>query len=146
MFWVPSIAISGLSFYTGDRFPEWKGNAFVGSLFEGRTRATGHVQRITFTNGRPIQREPILTELRGAAGTLGSMRTSIENIKDDVQEINKKIEEGRYDVQIVEVKAIANAAKEATAELRSNFNYMIAALIGTLLASLGALIRTFIIS
>ena len=64
MFWVPSIAISGLSFYTGDRFPDWKGNAFVGSMFEGRTRSTGHVQRITFTNGRPIQREPILIELR----------------------------------------------------------------------------------
>ena len=63
MYWVPSIAISGLSFYTGDRFPEWKGNAFVGSLFEGRTRMTGHIQRITFNEGRPIQREPILTDL-----------------------------------------------------------------------------------
>jgi glucose/arabinose dehydrogenase len=66
MFWVPSIAISGLSFYTGDRFgPTWKGNAFVGSMMEGRTRATGHVQRITFAeNGQPIQREPILAQLR----------------------------------------------------------------------------------
>jgi glucose/arabinose dehydrogenase len=66
MFWVPSIAISGLSFYTGDRFgPTWKGNAFVGSMMEGRTRATGHVQRITFAeNGQPIQREPILGQLR----------------------------------------------------------------------------------
>jgi glucose/arabinose dehydrogenase len=63
MYWVPSIAISGMAFYTGDRFPNWKGNAFVGSLFEGRTRATGHLRRITFERGRPIQREPILTEL-----------------------------------------------------------------------------------
>jgi aldose sugar dehydrogenase len=63
MYWVPSIAISGLSFYTGDRFPQWKGNMFVGALFEGRTRATGHIQRVTFNEGRPIQREPILTEL-----------------------------------------------------------------------------------
>jgi glucose/arabinose dehydrogenase len=63
MFWVPSIAISGISFYRGDKFPNWKGNAFVGALFEGRTRATGHVQRLTFEEGRPIQREPILTEL-----------------------------------------------------------------------------------
>jgi glucose/arabinose dehydrogenase len=31
--WVPtSIAPSGLMFYTGDRFPEWQGNLFVGSL------------------------------------------------------------------------------------------------------------------
>ena len=64
MYWIPSIAISGMTFYTGDRFPAWKGNAFVGAMFEGRTRGTGHIQRITFTEGRPIQREPILTELR----------------------------------------------------------------------------------
>jgi glucose/arabinose dehydrogenase len=65
MFWVPSIAISGMSFYTGDRLAAWKGNAFVGSMMEGRTRATGHVQRITFAeNGEPIQREPILAQLR----------------------------------------------------------------------------------
>jgi aldose sugar dehydrogenase len=63
LYWVPSIAISGLSFYTGIAFPEWKGNVFVGSMMEGRTRSTGHIQRITFNNGRPIQREPILTEL-----------------------------------------------------------------------------------
>jgi aldose sugar dehydrogenase len=31
-YWVPSIATSGLLFYTGDRFPQWKGNAFVGGL------------------------------------------------------------------------------------------------------------------
>lgn len=30
--WVPSIATSGLLFYTGDRFPAWRGNAFVGGL------------------------------------------------------------------------------------------------------------------
>jgi glucose/arabinose dehydrogenase/extradiol dioxygenase family protein len=64
MYWIPSIAISGLTFYTGDRFPAWKGNAFVGAMFEGRTRGTGHLQRITFNQGRPIQREPLLTELR----------------------------------------------------------------------------------
>jgi len=63
MYWIPSIAISGLSFYQGDKFPEWKGNLFVGSMMQGRTRATGHIQRVTFTNGRPIQREPILTDL-----------------------------------------------------------------------------------
>jgi glucose/arabinose dehydrogenase len=63
MYWVPSIAISGMAFYTGDRFPNWKGNAFVGSMFEGRTRGTGHLRRITFEQGRPVQREPILTEL-----------------------------------------------------------------------------------
>ncbi len=31
-YWVPSIAPSGMAFYTGDRFDKWKGNLFVGSL------------------------------------------------------------------------------------------------------------------
>ena len=30
LFWVPSIAISGMTFYTGDRFPAWRSNLFVG--------------------------------------------------------------------------------------------------------------------
>jgi glucose/arabinose dehydrogenase len=31
-YWVPSIAPSGMAFYTGDLFPAWKGNLFVGAL------------------------------------------------------------------------------------------------------------------
>jgi glucose/arabinose dehydrogenase len=31
-FWVPSIATSGMLFYTGDAFPHWRGNVFVGGL------------------------------------------------------------------------------------------------------------------
>jgi len=31
-YWVPSIAPSGMAFYTGDKFPQWRGNLFVGSL------------------------------------------------------------------------------------------------------------------
>jgi glucose/arabinose dehydrogenase len=31
-FWVPSIATSGLLIYTGDKFPEWRGNLFVGGM------------------------------------------------------------------------------------------------------------------
>lgn len=31
-YWDPSIAPSGMAFYTGDKFPKWKGNAFVGAL------------------------------------------------------------------------------------------------------------------
>ena len=65
MYWVPSIAISGLSFYTGERFPEWRGSAFVGSMMAGRIRWTGHIQRLTFNElGHSISREPILIELR----------------------------------------------------------------------------------
>ena len=31
-YWVPSIAPSGMTFYTGDGFPRWRGDLFVGSL------------------------------------------------------------------------------------------------------------------
>jgi aldose sugar dehydrogenase len=31
-YWFPDIAPSGMMFYTGDRFPQWKDNLFVGSL------------------------------------------------------------------------------------------------------------------
>ena len=31
-YWVPSIAPSGMAFYTGDRFPRWRGDLFVGAL------------------------------------------------------------------------------------------------------------------
>ena len=31
-YWVPSIAPSGMAFYTGDKFPQWRGSLFVGSL------------------------------------------------------------------------------------------------------------------
>jgi glucose/arabinose dehydrogenase len=31
-YWVPSIAPSGMAFYTADLFPKWKGNLFVGAL------------------------------------------------------------------------------------------------------------------
>jgi glucose/arabinose dehydrogenase len=58
MFWVPSISPSSIVFYTGDRFPNWKGNLFVGAL-NGK-----QLQRVAF--GQPSQaerREPLLTEL-----------------------------------------------------------------------------------
>ena len=54
VYWVPSIAVSGLTFYTGDRFPAWKGNVFVGAMFQGRTRGTGHIQRIVI-NGQGVR-------------------------------------------------------------------------------------------
>lgn len=30
--WTPSIAVSGMTFYDGDKFPEWKGNILAGGL------------------------------------------------------------------------------------------------------------------
>ena len=34
--WIPSIGPSGMAFYTGERFPHWRGNLFVGSLAFGQ--------------------------------------------------------------------------------------------------------------
>jgi glucose/arabinose dehydrogenase len=47
--WVPSISPSGMMFYTGDKFPRWKNNLFVGAL------TTKQLQRIAF--GQPSQAE-----------------------------------------------------------------------------------------
>ena len=45
--WVPSIGISGMMFYTGDRFPNWKGNVFVGGMVgEQLVRLTLEKQRV----------------------------------------------------------------------------------------------------
>ena len=62
--WVPSIAPSGTMFYTGERFPQWKGNLFVGALQVGRIPGTGHVQRIVFNENGEQYRESLLTELK----------------------------------------------------------------------------------
>lgn len=49
-YWDPSIAPSGLTFYTGDLFPGWKGDLFAGALAGGklvRLRLDGDKQRVT---------------------------------------------------------------------------------------------------
>ena len=63
--WWPSIAPSGLAFYTGEHFPEWRGNLFVGSMMVGRMQRTGHVERVVFNRrGEEMRREWLLAELK----------------------------------------------------------------------------------
>ena len=63
--WIPSIAPSGLVFYTGDRFPAWRGDLFAGSLMTGRVARTGHLERIEFNRrGLEQRREWLLADLR----------------------------------------------------------------------------------
>ncbi len=59
MFWVPAISPSSLIIYTGDRFPLWKGNLFVGAL------SGQQLQRIAFNQPPPQaeRRESLLTAL-----------------------------------------------------------------------------------
>lgn len=64
VFWVPSIGVSGLALYTGDRFPAWKNNAFVGSMRTGEIPGTGHIERIVFNDKwEELRRESLLTDL-----------------------------------------------------------------------------------
>jgi len=64
VFWVPSIAVSGLAIYTGARFPAWKNNAFVGSMRTGEIPGTGHLERIVFNDKtEELRRETMLIEL-----------------------------------------------------------------------------------
>ena len=51
LYWVPTVAPSGLIFYEGDEFSEWKGNAFIGGL---KSKA---LVRIGFNNGEPFEAE-----------------------------------------------------------------------------------------
>ncbi len=64
VFWAPSIAISGMTFYTGDRFPNWKGNVFVGGMRYGEIAGTGRLERVVFNaKMEELRRESLLTEL-----------------------------------------------------------------------------------
>jgi glucose/arabinose dehydrogenase len=63
--WVPSVAPSGLMFYTGDRFPGWTGDLFTGAMQVGRVTRTGRLERVILNDaGEEVGREPILAELR----------------------------------------------------------------------------------
>jgi glucose/arabinose dehydrogenase len=65
VFWVPSIAISGMTFYTGSKLPKWKGDVFVGGLRTGEIPGTGHLERILFNEKmEELRRESLLSELR----------------------------------------------------------------------------------
>lgn len=52
--WVPSIGISGLMIYTGDRFPHWRGDFFVGGM------AGQRLVRLTIEQGRVVDEERLV--------------------------------------------------------------------------------------
>jgi glucose/arabinose dehydrogenase len=56
-YWDPSIAPSGMAFYTGDLFPNWKGNLFVGAL------AGQHLSRLVIEGEKVTSEEKLLTSL-----------------------------------------------------------------------------------
>jgi len=69
--WTPSIAPSGMAFYTGDRFPKWKGNLFVGAL-------AGQMLVRLQLDGERIVREERLLE--GAIGRIRDVRNGPDGL------------------------------------------------------------------
>lgn len=62
-YWDPSIAPSGMAFYTGDAVPQWRGDLFVGALKDQL------IARLTVENGQ------VTSEERLIAGDYGRIRT-----------------------------------------------------------------------
>ncbi len=56
LYWVPSIAVSGMTIYDGDRFPAWRSNVFVGAL------AGEHLRRVVFDGYRAVRQEVLLAD------------------------------------------------------------------------------------
>jgi len=56
-YWDPVIAPSGLAFYSGNLFPEWRGSVFVGGL------SGMMLDRLTIVNDKVVAEEPLLTDL-----------------------------------------------------------------------------------
>ncbi|MEO8380135.1 MAG: PQQ-dependent sugar dehydrogenase [Acidobacteriota bacterium] len=56
-FWDPVIAPSGMTMYTGERYPGWKNSIFIGSL------TPGALVRLTMENGRVAKEERYLGDL-----------------------------------------------------------------------------------
>ena len=56
-YWDPSIAPSGMAFYTGEQFPEWQGDLFVGALKMRK------LVRLRIEDEKVIEEEDLLTDL-----------------------------------------------------------------------------------
>jgi len=64
VYWVPSIALSGLTFYNGTKFPNWQRNLFVGGMREGEMTPTGQLVRVVFNDKwEELRRESLLRDL-----------------------------------------------------------------------------------
>lgn len=71
-YWDPVIAPSGAQFYTGDAFPEWRGNLFVGGLKDKRlVRLQIENGRVTGEEHLPADRDQRVRDVRqGPDGAL----------------------------------------------------------------------------
>lgn len=56
-YYVPAIAPSGMAFYSGEQFPGWRGNLFIGAM------VLEHLNRLVLEDRRVVEEERLLTEL-----------------------------------------------------------------------------------
>jgi glucose/arabinose dehydrogenase len=70
-YWVPSIAPSGMAFYTGSKFPKWQGDLFVGAL-----RADVLV-RLRLEGEKVVKEERML---KGALGRIRDVRAGPDGL------------------------------------------------------------------
>ena len=65
IYWMPAIAVSSITFYTGDRLPKWKGDVFVSGMRYGEIPGTGRLDRILINkNYEELRRETLLGDMR----------------------------------------------------------------------------------
>ena len=73
IYWNPSPAVTGIVIYTGDRFPAWKGNIFLGAL-GGQNVGARQLHRIVLSKtGRP--------QSRGNLTMLAELKQRIRDVK-----------------------------------------------------------------
>jgi glucose/arabinose dehydrogenase len=73
--WTPSIAPSGLTIYSGDRFPAWRGNAFLGAL------AGLHLRRLELQNGHVTHQEALVPLARSPQLPLARSPQRIRDVR-----------------------------------------------------------------
>jgi glucose/arabinose dehydrogenase len=66
LYWMPSPAVTGIVVYTGDKFPTWKGNIFVGAMGSGNLGSRMLHRIVLSKSGQPQQRGnlTLLSELQ----------------------------------------------------------------------------------
>ena len=64
VYWVPSISVTGLTFYQGNALPKWKGDLFAAGVRYGEVPGTGRVDRILINEKfEELRRETLLSDL-----------------------------------------------------------------------------------
>jgi len=65
VYWMPSVSLSGMAFYTGNKLPKWKGDVFVGGQRTGEIPGTGRLERVLVNDKlEELRRESLLVPLQ----------------------------------------------------------------------------------